>query len=315
MSIRKISRKLFISTAAFFWASCGGDSEYPPVASNPPNDLTSSTSSFPTSSSEIEESSSSSTPSSSSEAVLSSSKESSSSIANTEPIGPYRLARDTSVSCKVTSWSPKEYYEYAKYNPSILMDELEKNYFKNLTELEEIEDHLEFSTIGPIPSYGSYFHTNVTTPESFACSDGTLFKYDSFRYKDSLIFSNEEYIEKYPQSVASPLCRKTDFLRADLTHELDKDKRFIGHLNDIYKSDTKTVIDSVIEANKETLSATQTDCINAIKIYPSELYEGPIATKQICDGDTIVNPRYQEKREENKESTLDEIKNCLDKTE
>lgn len=69
MSIRKISRKLFISTAAFFWASCGGDSEYPPVASNPPNDLTSSTSSFPTSSSEIEESSSSDTPSSSSEAV------------------------------------------------------------------------------------------------------------------------------------------------------------------------------------------------------------------------------------------------------
>lgn len=315
MSIRKISRKLFISTAAFFWASCGGDSEYPPVASNPPNDLTSSTSSFPTSSSEIEESSSSDTPSSSSEAVLSSSKESSSSIANTEPIGPYRLARDTSVSCKVTSWSPNVYYEYAKYNPSILMDELEKNYFKNLTELEEIENNLEFNTIGPVPSYGSYFHTIVTTPESFACSDGTIFKKGSFINKDSSIFSNEEYIEKYPQSVASPLCRKTDFLRADLTHELDKDKRFIGHLNDIYKSDTKTVIDSVIEANKETLSATQTDCIKAITIYSSPEYEGPIATKQICDGDTIVNPRYQEKREENKEYTLDDIKNCLDKTE
>lgn len=314
MNIRKFSRKLFISSAAFFWASCGGDSKYSPVVPDNQNDITSSTSSIPTSCSEIEESSSSDAPLSSSETALSSSSELSSSIANTEPIGPYKLARDTSVSCKVTSWSPLQYFSERSYDPSELMDALEKNYFNTLGELEEIEERLEFSSVGPAPSYGSLFYTNVRYPESFECSDGTIFKKGSFINKDSLIFSNEEDVEKYPESAASPLCRKTDFLRADLTHELDNDKRFIGHLNDIYKSDTKAIIDSVIEANKEALSATQTDCINAIK-ERSSYYDGPIATKQICNGDTIVNPRYQEKREENNEFTLDKIKKCLDKTE
>jgi hypothetical protein len=37
-----------------------------------------------------------------------------------------------------------------------------------------------------------------------------------------------------------------------------------------------------------------------------------LAKKQICDGDTIVNPRYQERLDKHKEFIRKQINNCLD---
>ena len=73
----------------------------------------------------------------------------------------------------------------------------------------------------------------------------------------------------------------------------------------LFRSD---LTDSTISTLSEEELKAKKNCLN--KIWPLEL-RSSIATKQICDGDTIVNPRYQAKLDSNTEYIQKQIDECM----
>ena len=104
------------------------------------------------------------------------------------------------------------------------------------------------------------------------------------------------------------------------------ERTFVGSIFTNYDSDKEALIDSVKAANGDNLSDTQKNCLDS-NIVPKDVRKnldggttymnprGPIATKQICDGDTTVNPRYQAKLDSNKAFIKKQIDECLGKSE
>ena len=354
MNIRKHWKKVLLSSTAFFWVSCGGDSESVSVTGGDnnetlpdsivkPDDLDGiktdtlygarpvyDIDSGAVSNSDACESSSSAeeTLSSSSETESSSSEiaQSSSSKTTYPSFGTYKLARDTSTTCEVTE-VVRTYLSSRISSPTELMDSLENNTTLSVEALELVEDNLEESL-----NYGVLYGSPSTTggqtyPSKFECTNDSTYTTSTHVAKDGVLYTKEEYKEKFPNqdpNKPSPLCQKTDFILCGGAPYMEsgKERTFVGSLPNNFESDKETLIDSVKatfgnnlpDALKNCLDSNVTSMNMRKDIDGGTTYmnpRGPIATKQICDGDTTVNPRYQAKLDSNKAYVRKQINECL----
>jgi len=342
MNISKYWKRLLFSATTLFWASCGGDSENLPIAphnngSEQPSSSsveaqTSSSAENPASSSEFSETSSSEAPSSSSEAVSSSSSEISSSSSSAIPT--HKLASDTTVICSRGYSGHKEgcfLHESDGYQKNSriaanLKDLLKNNKTRTLEELSAIEDSLEsIHEFEDAPVYGVTHCVRYTYVTSFHCSNGKIYdvheEYDNpyieehnylpkdeYMQEGNIIYSWDEYKEKFISSSSessssaeppSPLCSKDDFIN-------------FNNLYDEFYKTRKNLTDSIKNSISINELELKKSCLNNINVQ-RPYFKGSIATKQICDGDTTVNPRYQAKLDSNTEYIQKQIDECLKK--
>ena len=191
------------------------------------------------------------------------------------------------------------------------MDALENNKTRSIEELIKLEDKLEFESLGYGTLYGVPATSTGIKPSKYTCSNDSTYSASTHVGTSGMLYSNADYKEKYPDPVPSPLCQKTDFMSNGITEELGIHREdFAGDMVIEYSTDKQTLVDSAKTANGESLTDTQKQCLDN-DVYGLSEYAGPIASKQICDGDTTVNPRYQAKLDSNKAYVLKQIDNCL----
>ncbi|MBR4784530.1 MAG: hypothetical protein IK012_04660 [Fibrobacter sp.] len=289
MKLRFRLGKFLLSVTAVFWASCSDDAQplYGTIGiddSVPESSETLESSSSVAVSSESTELSSSVTPESSSSAP--DEKSSSSSV-------QYRLASDTSVTCKAEQFIYNEcvYTASPIKDCSSLKNKLNSNKTLSTEEIAEIEDDLE-ECFGEAPLYGVPSCMNqMRVRTDYKCSNGTTYSYA----KDGLVYTTQEFIDLFASSSSaessssaapSPLCQKTDFVLRDIVAD----------------SCIAQKLDSLVAAG-EDVSDNLKNCVNSSY---RRAYNGEYAQTQICDGETTVNPRYQAK--------LDSIRKEVDKT-
>ena len=345
MNIRKHWKKILLSSTALFWASCGGDSESTSIAGGTnneepitpdsivnPDDLdgikidtlygirpvynadsgsVTSTCNCDTvyveDTTAVEPSSSDNVKSSSSDA-----EQSSSSKTIYAGYGPYKLARDTSITCEVSE-TQTFIMGSGKQSPNEIMDDLENNKTRSIEELIKLEDKLEFESLGYGTLYGVPATSTGIKPSKYTCSNDSTYSASTLVGSGNMLYSYAEYKEKYPDPVPSPLCQKTDFMSNGITEEIGVHKEsFVGDMITEYNTDKQALVDSTKTANGESLTDTQKQCLDN-DVHGLSEYAGPIATKQICDGDTTVNPRYQAKLDSNKAYVRKQINKCLSK--
>ena len=321
-----------------------------PISSSSKDARSSSESDVPSSNSFSESSSSSITGSSSSvkEAMSSSSfaavygpMSSSSPPGNRANDKVYQMAKDPSISC--------ELYQIFASTGKCLDDEdrrewnemrkkmLEENQTRTLAELDALEDENNIRIEYEEPLYGvqvpSCTHREIINYQYLNCSNNERHNVGSV-YSDSndvdalfidntenKLYTKEEFQAKYPEKFISssskepessssvtppsPLCQKTDFTST-------------GEMQEIFETQKTSLIDSVKTAKGNTLSEKQSNCIDDLNErtrYYSDRYASTtvLAKKQICDGDTTVNPRYQEKIDIHKKYIQKKFDQCLGK--
>ena len=353
MNIRKHWKHLLLSSTALFWASCGSDSESTPVAGGigneapitpdsvvNPNNLDGikidtlygikpvyNADTGAVSSADISKHDSTSV----TEEVQSSSSDN----------GPaYKLASNPNVTCKMTETHPlSSCIEFVTTStpkssePSAqdLMKQLEKNTTKTLEELNKIEEQLEntpdFSEVAlygvQMPSCLRYNFketfkcTNDSTYTTYADDSGThVLKGNTIYTKEELKSSSSAKVAESSSSAEpessssveppSPLCTKSDFANSSV-------------LFDQFLSDKDAQVDSA----KATIDTTALDslakrslkkCLESVNAKSSAArIDGRVAKKQTCDGETIVNPRYQAKLDSNKAYVNKQVDECLAK--
>lgn len=325
MNIRKHWKHLLLSSTALFWASCGGDSESSVGPLSDSGTEVTSSSSEASTNPEADETSSSSTaaPESSSEEVQSSSSEEAqssssesaqSSSSKITGYGTYKLARDTSITCEVSE-TQTFIMGSGRQSPDEIMDDLENNETLSVEELNELENKLEFESLGYGTLYGVPSVSTGIKPSKYTCSNDSTYSASIVKGRDGILYTNKEYEEKFPTPVPSPLCQKTDFMSNGATEELGVNKeRFVGEMTVQYNTDKQALVDSAKAAGGETLSEAQKQCLDR-DIVTKGSYSGPIASKQICDGDTTANPRYLAKLDSNRAYIQKQIDNCLKDSE
>ena len=361
MNIRKHWKKVLLSSTAFFWASCGGDSESVSAAGGTTNEAPVTL--IPDSNSTIDDGGmvalygvqaivdldsgavssadacdgDCTVPASSEDAAISSSSESVESSSSQSANKKLRLASDTTITCvhtldndggrcldaedhqKTVNWKKKQ---------------LAENQTLTLEQLRELEDENEDPSMDmEVCLYGvpsmSCTHLSSASP-IYKCSDEKVYSYNTLytlqhdddpdtsgliEGEDRLLYTTKEYKEKYPEKFLSssseepsssnsapppsPLCQKDDFATyADMEEVFEKDK--------------DALLDSAKNAAGDNLSESNSSCLSHIQISRSYASVEILPKKQICDGDTTVNPTYQERINKHKEFIRKQIKDCLD---
>ena len=359
MNIRKHWKKVLLSSTAFFWASCGGDSESVSAAGGTTNEAPVTLAPDSTIGDtgmvalygvqaiiDLDSGAVSSAdacdgdctvPASSEDAAISSSSESVESSSSQSADKKLRLASDTTITCvhtldndggrcldaedhqKTVNWKKKQ---------------LAENQTRTLEQLRELEDEDEEITrdwevcLYGVPSM-SCTHVSSASP-IYKCSDEKVYSYNTLytlqhdddpdtsgliEGEDRLLYTTKEYKEKYPEKFLSssseepsssnsapppsPLCQKDDFATyADMEEVFEKDK--------------DALLDSAKNAAGDNLSESGSSCLSHIQISRSYASVEILPKKQICDGDTTVNPTYQERIDKHKEFIRKQIKDCLD---
>ena len=330
MNIRKHWKKFLIASTTLFWASCGSDSESTtaPQVQAPESSaaITSSETVEPGSSEEVANSSETGSIESSSDAVQSSSSEGYKGI---------RLARDTSVTCVEMSNS----YCAKYYSPSSpdqerskeIRDQLRNNTTKTLEELNDLEDTLETISYEAVALYGVASCERYESTPVYVCSNvGTLYG-DSYKVKDNLLYSSEEYNEKFPSSSSnapssdssapesssvepeSSSSEAESSSSAELPSPLCTKGEFIGSYE--IRNEFAVQRDSIVNrANRDLDDTTRvalSGCFSKITFNEDKAqFEGLVAKYQTCDGETIVNPRYQAKLDSNEAYIQKKIDDC-----
>lgn len=297
MKLRIRLGKFLLSVAALFWASCSDDAQ-PLYGTIGIDDSApeSSESLEPISSTAIEEASSSSEATSSETPASSSSAPdeiSSSSSAK------YRLASDTTVTCKDSTFAYNECVYIGGSSAETCSSpeyELQNNATLTIEKLIKIEDRLE-NCADAAPVYGVPSCMNqMRWNTKYYCSNGNIYSHG----KNGLVYTNDEYNDLFVSSSSvaessssaapSPLCQKTDFVnKSEVRQDCISEK-----------------LDSLAAAG-ETVSDDLKKCVNTTVDYD---YTGEFAKTQICDGDTTVNPRYQAKLDSIREEVDKAIKTC-----
>ena len=332
-------KKFALVLTTLFWASCSSDNPTvvqpaygvvcPPEGCGNP-ELSSSAGAVPTSSTEA----------TSSEAASSSSlAESSSSEVNpsSSSVNPnlYRLASDPSVTCTQSNINGGKCLdeEDAQSNKEAIqrkIDEYKKTVEENQTLTLEQLDSLEEKTIANLKKWIDADYKAFRTPKThcthvdlgtpiYKCSNNETYDATTLvtDYTEKLIYTKEAHKAKFPEKYQSssstepsssnsatppsPLCQKHDFT-AD------------QGLYDAYKKETKELVDIALKANEGSLREKDSLCLERIQesgLVPSETSE-VIATKQTCDGETIVNPRYQKELDSNKSFIQNLINKCIE---
>ncbi|MBO7060299.1 MAG: hypothetical protein J6W54_04285 [Fibrobacter sp.] len=345
MNIRKHWKKFLLTSTALFWANCGGDSDGPIYVASDPNSAASADIQESAATSSSEASIDGNAPASSSSEISSSSYQ--------EPI--LKLASDTTVSCKKTGRTSgrmgcllyytddKEPSEPSKPDAYELQELLKYNTTRTLEELSAIEDTLETTLVildGPLYGTPEPLTPSCVRPEmmfSYQCSNNQSYAVhdsveNSFITRDSInhrgeflqdskyIYTLEEYFKKYigdsdnnPESSSSeaessssaelptPLCTKDDFYTN-------------SQVGRAYNDNKKAIIDSVKATLSEDEVEAKNACLDSVSTKEAT-FIGSVATKQICDGDTIVNPRYQAKLDSNEAFVKKQVDECLGKDE
>ena len=362
MNIRKHWKKVLLSSTAFFWASCGGDSESVSAAGGTTNEAPATL--IPDSNSTIDDggmvalygvqavidldsgaiSSSDScdgdctVPASSEDAAVSSSSESAEPSSSQSSDKKFRLASDTSITCVHTLDDDGGRCldaEDHQANVNWKKKQLVENQTRTLKELRDLEDEDNEPTIDmEVCLYGTFSTscTHVSTPSPiYKCSDGNIYSYNTLHSLQNdddpnkggliegdgrLLYTPKDYREKYPEKFLSsssaepnssnsvpppsPLCQKDDFAT---TPEMEK----------IFNEDMQALLDSTKNAAGGNLSESDSSCLSHIRISSSYASVEVLPKKQICNGDTTVNPTFQERIEVHKEFILKQINDCLDK--
>ena len=343
MNIRKHWKKLLLTTTALFWASCTSEngSTYPTIG----QDTSSAVEPGISSDSNIESSSENAAESSSSDAVASSTSEVPSSSSATAPssssLNPnaYRLASDPSVTCTQSNINGGKCLdeEDAKRNEKAIqrkIDEYKKTVEENQTLTLEQLDSLEEKTIADLKKWIDADNKTFRTPKAhcthvdlgtpiYKCSNNETYDATTLvtDYTEKLIYTKEAHKAKFPEKYQSssstepsssgsatppatppsPLCQKHDFTAT-------KDSLYAAH-----EKDQKELIESAMKANASSLREKDSLCFERISKYyvisdvPLEI----LAQKQTCDGETIVNPRYQKELDSNKSFIQNLIDKCI----
>ncbi len=323
MNIRKHWKRLLLTTTALFWTSCTSenDSALPTIA----QDTSSAVDPSASSNSNTKSSSENTVKSSSSDAVASSSSEAKAPSSNSTVSRPYKLAGDTTVACALNFRNGKCLYPI-KRTLEELKDSLENNKTLPLSELEYFEDELEEyeleDDLGPQTMYGplAFFidQDNCWEYERipyYDCSNNEIYTLETHVRDKKIIYTKEEFEKKFPEknkssssslssssAIPSPLCQKSDFIRCtDATDSLIKQIDYL--------------INNIKTEKGDSLSDNQSNCLERLQVHFPSNCTGYLALKQTCDGETIVNPRYQEILDYNEKIAKRNIDNCLKETE
>ena len=320
-------KKIVLALTAFFWVSCTSEDEALPLYGVAP---------VPESSSDVAAiSSSSETPNSSGIAESSSSKivaeSSSSTVAeqSSSSLGSdqYQMASDPGITCTRSNVPGSNDCLDAEDRRSWTETRkkmLEENQTRTLAELDSLEDDLIVGFDYGAPEYGVPDCTHRDLGYAvYKCTNNETYSASSF-YSDEIrvLYTEEEYKAKYPEKFQSsssaepesssatppsPLCQKTDFATT-------------GELRELYETDKTTLLDSVKAEKGETLSPSDSSCLSYIEELGGEIIlkknkdshsVNVLAKKQICDGDTTVNPHYQKQIEKIENFLKREIDDCL----
>lgn len=306
MNIRKHWKKVILSCAAAFWASCndGESCTKPDSFENNPNDNEHSNNPQSFSSNIFVQQSSSGTfeGSSSSDiertAPLYGIYQVSSSSKN-EPL--LRRANDTTVTCTSHTNHDKIYLSWDSGKPSC--DELKQSLENDILSVEEIIEkendladcagYIEATLYGIPP-------TKDVTKVTYTCSNGEILKGmygGNSVVKDGLLYTDDEYLEAFPPSssslenssssessrvVENQGCNKTDFIsKEDAIAEISKE--------------IEIKQDSIAKENGA--SEKFLNCIS-YSIYKEELMDGSrgfIAKTEKCpDGTTGENEKFSD---------------------
>lgn len=320
-------KKIVLALTAFFWVSCTSEDDALPLYGVAP---------VPESSSDVAAiSSSSETPNSSGIAESSSSKivaeSSSSTVAeqSSSSLGSdqYQMASDPGITCTRSNVPGSNDCLDAEDRRSWTETRkkmLEENQTRTLAELDSLEDDLIVGFDYGAPEYGVPDCTHRDLGYAvYKCTNNETYSASSF-YSDEIrtLYTEEEYKTKYPEKFQSsssaepesssatppsPLCQKTDFAT---TTELEE----------LFETDKATLLDSVMAEKGETLSQRDSSCLERIQELGGEIIlkknkdshsVNVLAKKQICDGDTTVNPHYQKQIEKIENFLKREIDDCL----
>ena len=337
MNIRKHWKKLLLTTTALFWASCTSEngSTYPTIG----QDTSSAVEPGISSDSNIESSSENAAESSSSDAVASSTSEVPSSSSATAPssssLNPnaYRLASDPSVTCTQSNINGGKCLdeEDAQSNKEAIqrkIDEYKKTVEENQTLTLEQLDSLEEKTIANLKEWIEADNKAFRTPKAhcthvdpgtlvYNCSNNESYEASTLAtdYDNHILYTKEEHKAKFPEKYQSsssseqessssvtppsPLCQKSDFATE----------------NDFVKAwedDKKELLDIAKKELGNNLAEKDSICLD--RVENTYLYSSTdvIAKKQTCDGETIVNPRYQQKLDTLKASVKKRIDKCIE---
>ena len=315
-------KKIVLALTAFFWVSCTYEDDAQPLYGVAPAPESSSDATTVSSSSETP-SSSGIAQSSSSSAVA---EQSSSSLGSNQ----YRMASNPDIICTWSNVSgsgkcldSEDKHSWTEARKKML----EENQTRTLAELDSLEDDLIVrfdygATEYGVPSINcthqdlGYFVYKCTNNETYSVSS---FYSDESRF----LYTEEEYKAKYPEKFPSssstepessssvtppsPLCQKTDFATT-------------GELEELFEKDLAAILDSVKAEKGETLSQQDSSCLAHKQELGGEIIlrknNDPysvdvLAKKQICDGDTTVNPHYQKQIDKIEDYLKREIDDCL----
>lgn len=320
-------KKIVLALTAFFWVSCTSEDDALPLYGVAP---------VPESSSDVAAiSSSSETPNSSGIAESSSSKivaeSSSSTVAeqSSSSLGSdqYQMASDPGITCTRSNVPGSNDCLDAEDRRSWTETRkkmLEENQTRTLAELDSLEDDLIVGFDYGAPEYGVPDCTHRDLGYAvYKCTNNETYSASSF-YSDEIrtLYTEEEYKAKYPEKFQSsssaepesssttppsPLCQKTDFATT-------------GELRELFETDKATLLDSVKAEKGKTLSPSDSSCLSYIEELGGEIIlkknkdshsVNVLAKKQICDGDTTVNPHYQKQIEKIENFLKREIDDCL----
>lgn len=262
----------------------------------------------------------------------------------------YKLASDPTVTCTKGHLQPgnecllydmEAFTKSSRKSVTELENLLRNNKTYTLEELNAIEDTLErTSPFVEEPLYGTpsipCIRVEMQTP--FVCSNGQkyithdqteayywldhrLYHENDYIEVNNLLYSLDEYKKNFgsnsnnePESSSSwtessssepeteppsPLCTKNAFYDPNQIYNTYCDIK-----KDLIDSVKTTLSEEELEAKKACLDSVRTKEVDFI---------GPIAAKQICDEDTIVNPRYQAKLDSNAAFVQQQIDECSNK--
>ena len=329
MNIRKHWKRLLLTTTALFWASCTSenDSALPTIAQDTPHAVD------PGASSDSNKSSSEkAVESSSSDAVASSSSEAKVPSSSSLNLNAYRLASDPSVTCiqdfinggkcldeedaksnkEAIQRKIDEYKKAVEENQSLTLEQLDSLEAKINANLKEWmdADYKAYRT-----SNSHCIHRDPGTP-IYKCSNNESYEASTLAtdYDNHILYTKEEHRAKFPEKYQSssstepkssgsttppsPLCQKHDF-----TTEAD--------FNKAWEDDKKELLDIAKKELGTNLAGKDSICLDRVEntyISPST---DVIAKKQTCDGETIVNPRYQKELDSNKLFIQNLIDKCI----
>jgi len=338
MNIRKHWKKLLLTTTALFWASCTSENEntFPTIG----QDTSSAVEPGISSDSNIESSNENAAESSSSEAKAPSSSsitQSSSSEANPSSSSdgnkPYKLASDPSITCTPSyinggkCLDSEDFYN-ARDNILEKIEKhkkiLEENQTLTLEQLDSLEEEIIEANKQWETQTSSYYtnrNSNCVHMDPgtlvYNCSNNKSYEASTLAtdYDNHILYTKEEHRAKFPEKYQSssssepkssssatppsPLCQKSDFATSD--DILEADKNIKKELLDFAKTELGNNL-----AEKDSICL---DRVERTYLYPST---DVIAKKQTCDGETIVNPRYQQELDSLKASVKKLIDKCIE---